>query len=313
MARGSGTSLSGGAVPIEDGIVIALNRLNRILRLDPAARLAVVEPGVINLDVTAAAAPHGLYYAPDPSSQSICTIGGNVAFNSGGAHCFRHGMTANHVLGLKVVLPDATVVELGGESVEHVGPDLAGLFVGSRGALRDRARDHAAAAAAARVLSHAACRLRLAAGGGRCGVPDRRRGPAARRDGNHGPARHRRRRSRGGRRLPAGRRRDPARRTRRRSRRSRGRVRAADALIDGVGRDQHAHRQRRRRSRAHLEGPQVRVLRRRPHQPRLHRAGRRGPAHAARRGARRDRGARRRRTACASPTCFMPATATCTR
>jgi glycolate oxidase len=133
MARGSGTSLSGGAVPIEDGIVIALNRLNRIVRIDPIARLAVVEPGVINLDVTAAAAPHALYYAPDPSSQSVCTIGGNVAFNSGGAHCFRHGMTANHVLGLKVVLPDATVCHLGGDSIETVGPDLAGLFVGSEG------------------------------------------------------------------------------------------------------------------------------------------------------------------------------------
>ena len=133
MSRGSGTSLSGGAVPIEGGIVIALNRLNRVLRVDPEARLAVVEPGVINLDVTVAAMPHGLYYAPDPSSQSICTIGGNVAFNSGGAHCFRHGMTANHVLGLKVALPDGTVVRLGGESVEQVGPDLAGLFVGSEG------------------------------------------------------------------------------------------------------------------------------------------------------------------------------------
>ena len=133
MARGSGTSLSGGAVPVEDGIVIALNRLNRIIRLDPAARLAVVEPGVINLDVTTAAAPYGLYYAPDPSSQSICTIGGNVAFNSGGAHCFRHGMTANHVLALKAVMPDATMIELGGPSVEHVGPDLVGLFVGSEG------------------------------------------------------------------------------------------------------------------------------------------------------------------------------------
>jgi glycolate oxidase len=133
MARGSGTSLSGGAVPIEDGIVIALNRLNRILRMDPATRTAVVEPGVVNLDVTAAAAPHGLYYAPDPSSQSVCTIGGNVAFNSGGAHCFRHGMTANHVLGLKIVLPDGEVTELGGNSLESIGPDLAGLFVGSEG------------------------------------------------------------------------------------------------------------------------------------------------------------------------------------
>jgi glycolate oxidase len=133
VARGSGTSLSGGSVPIEDGVVIALNRLNRILRIDPVDRIAVVEPGVINLDISTAAEPFGLYYAPDPSSQSVCTIGGNVAFNSGGAHCFRHGMTANHVLGLTAVLPDGTVVTMGGDSVEDAGPDLAGLFVGSEG------------------------------------------------------------------------------------------------------------------------------------------------------------------------------------
>ena len=133
VARGSGTSLSGGSVPIEDGVVIALNRMNRILRVDPVDRIAVVQPGVINLDISAAGEPHGLYYAPDPSSQSVCTIGGNVAFNSGGAHCFRHGMTANHVLGLEVVLPDGEVVRLGGDSVEDAGPDLTGLFVGSEG------------------------------------------------------------------------------------------------------------------------------------------------------------------------------------
>ncbi|HTV03609.1 MAG TPA: FAD-linked oxidase C-terminal domain-containing protein [Luteitalea sp.] len=133
MARGSGTSLSGAAVPVDGGVVIALNRLNRVLHFDPDARLAVVEPGVINLAVTAMAAPHGLYYAPDPSSQSVCTIGGNVAFNSGGAHCFRHGMTANHVLGLRVVLGDGTVATLGGPSLEQAGPDLTGLFVGSEG------------------------------------------------------------------------------------------------------------------------------------------------------------------------------------
>ena len=133
VARGSGTSLSGGSVPLADGIVIALNRMNRILRLDPVDRVAVVEPGVINLDISAAAEPHGLYYAPDPSSQSVCTIGGNVAFKSGGAHCFRHGMTANHVLGIEAVLPDGTVVRLGGDSVEDAGPDLTGLFVGSEG------------------------------------------------------------------------------------------------------------------------------------------------------------------------------------
>ena len=150
MARGSGTSLSGGAVPIEDGIVIALNRLNRILRFDPDARVAVVEPGVVNLAVTALAAPHGLYYAPDPSSQSVCTIGGNVAFNSGGAHCFRHGMTANHVLGMRVVLGDGTVATLGGDSLEQAGPGSRRAVRRLGGPVRHRARDHAAARAAAR-------------------------------------------------------------------------------------------------------------------------------------------------------------------
>ncbi|MEC9352147.1 MAG: FAD-linked oxidase C-terminal domain-containing protein [Planctomycetota bacterium] len=133
MARGSGTSLSGGSLPVEDGIVIGLNRLNRILRLDPRERVAVVEPGTVNLKVSEAAAEHGLYYAPDPSSQLICTIGGNVAFNSGGAHCLKYGMTANHVLGIRVVLPDGELVELGSDSLEGVGPDLAGFFVGSEG------------------------------------------------------------------------------------------------------------------------------------------------------------------------------------
>ncbi|MDQ7828855.1 MAG: FAD-linked oxidase C-terminal domain-containing protein [Armatimonadota bacterium] len=133
VARGSGTSLSGGSLPVPEGLVIALNRLNRILRIDPDERLAVVEPGVINLQVSHAAARFGLYYAPDPSSQPVCTIGGNVAFNSGGAHCLKYGMTANHVLGLEAVLADGEVVQLGGESLEAVGPDLVGLFVGSEG------------------------------------------------------------------------------------------------------------------------------------------------------------------------------------
>ena len=133
VARGSGTSLSGGSLPIEDGVVIALNRLNRILKIDPVARIALVEPGVVNLDVSKAVSAHNLYYAPDPSSQLICTIGGNVAFNSGGAHCLKYGMTANHVLGIKAVLPDGEVVELGGDSLESAGPDLAGFFVGCEG------------------------------------------------------------------------------------------------------------------------------------------------------------------------------------
>lgn len=133
MARGSGTSLSGGSVPVADGLVIAMNRMNRILRYDPSRRVAVVEPGVINLRVSEHVAADGLYYAPDPSSGPVCTIGGNVAFNSGGVHCLKYGMTANHVLGLKCVLPDGEVVTLGGESLEGVGPDLTGMFNGSEG------------------------------------------------------------------------------------------------------------------------------------------------------------------------------------
>ncbi|HWB02868.1 MAG TPA: FAD-linked oxidase C-terminal domain-containing protein [Verrucomicrobiales bacterium] len=133
VARGSGTSLSGGSVPVENGIVIALNRLNKILRLDPLQRIAVVEPGVVNVQVTKAAAQYGLIYAPDPSSQQICTIGGNVAFNAGGAHCLKYGMTSNHVIGMKCVLATGEVVELGSESTESAGPDVTGLFTGSEG------------------------------------------------------------------------------------------------------------------------------------------------------------------------------------
>ena len=135
VARGSGTSLSGGSLPIADGLVIALNRMNRIKTIDPQQRIAVVEPGVVNLHITNAAQQYGLYYAPDPSSQSICTIGGNIAFNSGGAHCLKYGMTSNHVLGMKVVLADGTITQFGSESIDGVGigPDLVGLFVGSEG------------------------------------------------------------------------------------------------------------------------------------------------------------------------------------
>ena len=196
MARGSGTSLSGGAVPIEDGIVIALNRLNRILRFDPESRIAVVEPGVVNLAVTALGAPHGLYYAPDPSSQSVCTIGGNVAFNSGGAHCFRHGMTANHVLGIEAVLADGTVVTLGGDSLEQAGPDLAGLFVGSEGLFGIALEITLRLVPRPAGVSHGARGVRVAAGRRRRRVARDPIGPAARRDGDHGPPGHRGGRSR---------------------------------------------------------------------------------------------------------------------
>ncbi|WP_199430924.1 FAD-linked oxidase C-terminal domain-containing protein [Qaidamihabitans albus] len=135
VARGAGTGLSGGAMPVADGVVISLQRLRRVLDVDPVDRRAVLEPGVTNLDITKAAAPHGLYYAPDPSSQQVCTIGGNVAENSGGAHCLKYGFTTNHVLAMTVVLPDGEIVTLGGDSGEQLGPDLRGVFLGSEGTL----------------------------------------------------------------------------------------------------------------------------------------------------------------------------------
>jgi glycolate oxidase len=135
VARGAGTGLSGGALPVADGIVIALTRMNRILEVDPESARVVVEPGVTNLDVTRAVAQHGLFYAPDPSSQQVCTIGGNVAENSGGAHCLKNGFTVNHVSGARIVLPDGELVELGGKSLDQEGPDVLGVVVGSEGTL----------------------------------------------------------------------------------------------------------------------------------------------------------------------------------
>lgn len=135
VARGAGTGLSGGALPVADGIVVSLQRLRRVVEVDPVNLRAVVEPGVTNLDISRAAAPFGLYYAPDPSSQQVCTIGGNVAENSGGAHCLKYGFTVNHVLAAEVVLADGTVTTLGGDSPQLPGYDLLGAFIGSEGTL----------------------------------------------------------------------------------------------------------------------------------------------------------------------------------
>ncbi|GAA5201317.1 FAD-linked oxidase C-terminal domain-containing protein [Rugosimonospora acidiphila] len=135
VARGSGTGLSGGAMPVADGVLIVLSRLRRIVSVDPDNARVVVEPGVINLWVTREAAPHGQAYAPDPSSQQVCSIGGNIAENAGGAHCLKYGFTVNHVMGAEVVLPDGEVVHLGGTAPEHPGLDLLGAFVGSEGTL----------------------------------------------------------------------------------------------------------------------------------------------------------------------------------
>src|SRR5436305_1289506 len=133
VPRGAGTGLSGGALADGDAVLIVLTRLNRILKIDARNRLAVVEPGVVNVRLSVAAAPHGLQYTPDPSSQTACTIGGNVAENAGGPHCLKYGVTATHVLALEVALADGRVVELGSPGGEPWGPDLVGLFVGSEG------------------------------------------------------------------------------------------------------------------------------------------------------------------------------------
>ena len=135
VGRGAGTGLSGGAIPREGGILIAFARMNRILEIDLENERAVVEPGVVNLDITLAVQANGYFYAPDPSSQRACTIGGNVAENAGGPHTLAYGVTTNHVLGLELVLPDGTVVETGGKETDLPGYDLTGLLTGSEGTM----------------------------------------------------------------------------------------------------------------------------------------------------------------------------------
>ncbi len=133
VARGAGTGLSGGCLPAEGGLVLSMMRMNRVLEVDYENQFAVVEPGLVNLHLSSKVGPRGYYYAPDPSSQQACTIGGNIAENSGGPHTLKYGVTTNHVLGLEVVLPDGEIVWLGGRTREAHGYDLAGVFVGSEG------------------------------------------------------------------------------------------------------------------------------------------------------------------------------------
>ncbi|HNQ56576.1 MAG: FAD-binding oxidoreductase [Rhodocyclaceae bacterium] len=135
VARGAGTGLSGGATPVAHGVVLSLAKFMRILDIDPMARTARVQPGVRNLAISEAVAPYGLYYAPDPSSQIACTIGGNVAENSGGVHCLKYGLTVHNVLRLRVALIDGTLVEIGSEALDSPGYDLLALMIGSEGML----------------------------------------------------------------------------------------------------------------------------------------------------------------------------------
>ena len=135
VPRGAGTSLSGGALPLQDGVLLGLGKFKRILEIDTANRCAVVQPGVTNLGITHAVQDEGFYYAPDPSSQIACTIGGNVAENSGGVHCLKYGLTANNVTGIEMVTMDGEVVRLGGKHYDGAGLDLLGVMVGSEGLL----------------------------------------------------------------------------------------------------------------------------------------------------------------------------------
>src|SRR6188768_3560519 len=135
VPRGAGTSLSGGALPLEDGVLLGMAKFSRIREIDFANRVAVVEPGVTNLAVTQAVEQAGFYYAPDPSSQIACTIGGNVAENSGGVHCLKYGLTTNNLLGCELVLMNGEIVRLGGKAMDADGYDLLGVVTGSEGLL----------------------------------------------------------------------------------------------------------------------------------------------------------------------------------
>src|SRR6266550_5391432 len=135
VPRGAGTSLSGGALPLADGVLLGMAKFNRILDVDFDNRAVVAQPGVTNLGITQAVEHAGFYYAPDPSSQIACTIGGNVAENSGGVHCLKYGLTANNVLGIEVVLIDGEVIRLGGKHLDAEGYDLLGVMTGSEGLL----------------------------------------------------------------------------------------------------------------------------------------------------------------------------------
>jgi len=135
VSRGAGTSISGGAIPRSDGVLLVLSRMSRVLEVDPLGRVAVVEPGVRNLLVSERAAPHGLFYAPDPSSQSVCSIGGNVAENSGGVHCLKYGLTTHNLLAVRAIDADGDVIDAGGAALDAPGYDLLALLTGSEGNL----------------------------------------------------------------------------------------------------------------------------------------------------------------------------------
>ena len=215
VPRGSGTSLAGSAIPLDGAVVISVARMHRLLSVDPDTPCAWVEPGVLNLDLTAAVTHLGLHYAPDPSSQAACSIGGNVGTNAGGPHCFASGVTAQHILGMEIVLPDGEVLAIGGPGARSAGLRPAGVHRRRRGHARHRHEGVRASHPRPPGRSDALGRFHLADGGRRRGARHHRQGRHSGGDGDDGPhddAGGRGLRARG----PAGRRgRRAARRTRR--------------------------------------------------------------------------------------------------
>ena len=271
--------------------LIVTSRMKRVLEIDLANQRICVEPGVTNTAVSSAVAPD-LFYPPDPSSQIVCSIGGNVAENSGGAHCFKYGFTTNYVCGLEVVLPDGELVTLGGRELDPPGYDLLGAFVGSEGTLGIATKVWLRVMPVARDGQDARRVLRLHPRRRRGGVGDRAVRRRPRRDRDDGPRRDRGQRADGARRLPGRPRRGAAGRARRRRARVRGALRGGRRGVRALRLRRRARRPRRDRAPAVLEDAQGRVPRHGPDLAELLRPGRRDPADQAARGARGDRRAR---------------------
>jgi FAD/FMN-containing dehydrogenase len=281
VARGAGTSLSGGALPDPSGIVLSLAKFKRILTVDPVARIAVVQPGVRNLAISEAAAQLGLYYAPDPSSQIACSIGGNVAENAGGVHCLKYGLTVHNVRRVRGVLVTGDVVEFGGESLDSPGYDLLALVNGSEGLLaviteitvKLLPKPQLAQVALACVRRHRESR--------RSRRRDHRRRHHSRRPRDDGPARHACGRAVRACQLPARSGSRPARRIGRHQRGSRGRDGGHPSPLDGVGRERSARVARRSATALALVRTQGRVPCGRAHLARLLLHGWHDPAQGA--------------------------------
>ena len=283
VARGAGSGLSGGALPVEDGILIALSRLRRILEVDIPNGRVLVEPGVTNIAVSQAVAPTH-FFPPDPSSQIVCTIGGNVAENSGGAHCFKYGFTTNYVTGLELVLPDGSEVTLGGPELDHPGYDLLGAFVGSEGTLGIATKIWLRVVPKPEAVRTLVAFFGSTVAGGRGGLADRLRGHRAGGHRDDGQPLDPRRRGRDGRRLSDGRGSGAGGGAGRLRGRVRDALRARDRDVRGRG--QRPRGQGRGRARADLAHAQGGLRRHGPHRAELLRAGQRDPAHPPGRGAR---------------------------